>query len=75
MLFVTAIATLATAVSASVIPRDVRGLDVHLTAEGNTLIKAVITNNNEMDIQLLSKGTFLDQDQVEKVVVNLDGML
>jgi hypothetical protein len=58
-----------------VIPRDVRALDIQLTAEGNTLIKAVITNNNDMDVQLLSKGTLLDGDQVEKVVVSLDGIV
>ena len=73
MRFITAVTTLAAAVTASVIPRDVKGLDIELSAEGNTMIKMLIHNKNDMDIQLLNKGTILDEDHVEKVLVSSEG--
>lgn len=48
-------------------------LDVKLSAQGNTLVKAVITNTGASDINLLNKGTFLDKAAVEKVTVSSDG--
>lgn len=74
MKFIASILVAAGLATASVIPRDGAGLDIQLTAEGNTMIKAVITNKNSVDVSILNKGTILDPDAVEKVVVaNADG--
>lgn len=72
MRYINSIVSLAALAGASVIPRDGAGLDIQLTAEGNTMIKAVITNKNSVDVQLLNQGTILDSDAVEKVVVSSD---
>jgi hypothetical protein len=50
-------------------------LDVKLTATGNTLVKASITNTGSTPLNLFNKGTFLDSAAVEKVTVSANGML
>jgi len=45
-------------------------LDVKLSAEGNTMIKAAITNTGSRALNLLNKGTLLDNAAVEKVRVS-----
>jgi hypothetical protein len=49
-------------------------LDVKLTATGNTIVKASITNTGSTPLNLFNKGTFLDSAAVEKVTVSADGM-
>jgi hypothetical protein len=68
-------ATLAALVSSKAIKLEKRApaLDVKLSAQGNTLVKAVITNTGSDAINLLNKGTFLDNAAVEKVTVSSDG--
>jgi Deuterolysin metalloprotease (M35) family len=70
-----AIATLAALVSSKAIKLDKRApaLDVKLSAQGNTLVKAVVTNTGSSAVNLLNKGTFLDNAAVEKVTVSSDG--
>jgi deuterolysin len=70
-----AIATMAALVSSTAIRLERRALalDVKLSAQGNTLVKAVITNTGSSGINLLNKGTFLDNAAVEKVTVSSDG--
>jgi hypothetical protein len=48
-------------------------LDVKLTATGNTLLKASITNTGLLPLNLFNKGTFLDSAAVEKVTVSSNG--
>jgi hypothetical protein len=73
MRFISSLATLTAAVSATAIRRDAAGLDIQLTAEGNTIVKAVITNKNPLAVELLNKGTILDAGHVEKVSVSSQG--
>jgi hypothetical protein len=70
MRFITSLASLAATVSATAIRRDAAGLDIQLSAEGNTMVKAVITNKNSIAVELLNKGTILDAGHVEKVSVS-----
>jgi deuterolysin len=45
-------------------------LSVVLSASGNTEVKVAVTNNGDKTLNLLSKGTFLDEENpVEKVSV------
>ena len=45
-------------------------LKVVLSASGNTEVKVAVTNNGDKALNLLSKGTFLDEaNPVEKVTV------
>ncbi|KAE9961704.1 hypothetical protein BLS_001490 [Venturia inaequalis] len=70
-----AIISLAALVSSTAIKHDLKrapALDVKLSAIGNTLVKAAITNTGGCDINLLNKGTFLDKAAVEKVTVLSD---
>jgi deuterolysin len=69
------IASLATLVSSTAIKLEKRDptLDVKLSAQGNTLIKAAITNTGSSALNLLNKGNFLDNAAVEKVTVSSDG--
>ncbi|KAI9709513.1 MAG: hypothetical protein M1820_003273 [Bogoriella megaspora] len=65
------LATLAaTAASASVIHRRIPGLELSLEAADNTLIKATLTNTGSEAVNLLNKGTFLDNAHVQKVAVS-----
>ncbi|KAF2014844.1 hypothetical protein BU24DRAFT_442081 [Aaosphaeria arxii CBS 175.79] len=49
-------------------------LDIVLTASGNTEVKITITNNGDRTLNLLNKGTFLDEDtSVEKVTIYSPG--
>lgn len=68
------IAFLAALVSSKAIPLEKRApaLDVKLSAQGNTLVKAVITNTGSSAISVLNKGTFLDEAAIEKVTVSSD---
>jgi len=64
------LATLVACASATVINVNKREtpLSVELTASGNTEVKVAVTNNGEAAVNLLSKGTFLDEaSPVEKV--------
>ena len=44
-------------------------LDVRIEMDGNSKVKAVLTNNGDKDLRLLKTGTFLDQAPVEKAKV------
>ncbi|TLD28017.1 neutral protease [Venturia nashicola] len=70
-----AIASLAALVSSKAIKLEKRApaLDVKLSPQGNSVVKAVMTNTGASDINLLNKGTFLDKAAVEKVAVSSDG--
>lgn len=64
-----ALASYATAASVDVNKRETP-LSVQLSAAGNSEVKVVVTNNGEKTVNLLSKGTFLDeQNPVEKVSI------
>lgn len=64
---VVALASLATAASVDVHKRETP-LSVKLAASGNSEVKVTLTNNGEKTLNLLSKGTFLDEElPVEKV--------
>ncbi|KAF2278571.1 uncharacterized protein EI97DRAFT_448473 [Westerdykella ornata] len=57
----------ASAMAISVTKRD-SSLSVVLTASGNSEVKVAVTNNGDRALNLLSKGTFLDEvNPVEKV--------
>ncbi|KAF7543428.1 hypothetical protein G7Z17_g10740 [Cylindrodendrum hubeiense] len=45
------------------------GLDVELKMQGNSKVKAVITNNGKNSLKVLKSGTFLDTSAVEKAQV------
>ncbi|KAF1945944.1 neutral protease 2-like protein [Clathrospora elynae] len=66
-LAVAALASYATAASVDVNKRDTP-LSVELTAAGNSQVKVTVKNNGAKALNLLSKGTFLDEQlPVEKV--------
>ncbi|EAT81916.1 neutral protease [Parastagonospora nodorum] len=66
-LAVAALASFATAASVDVHKRETP-LSVKLAASGNSEVKVTLTNNGEKTLNLLSKGTFLDEQlPVEKV--------
>jgi deuterolysin len=70
----TSFALLAGLVSASAVPQKRNsGLDVKLTAVGNTKIKAIITNTGSTDFRLLTDGTLLDSAPVRKFHVSSSG--
>ena len=45
-------------------------LDVKLELQGNSEVKAVVTNHAQRDLKLLRLGTLLDSTPVEKVTVS-----
>lgn len=49
--------------------RTTSGLDVSLQMDGNSKVKAVITNNGTKNLKVLKSGTFLDTSAVEKAQV------
>jgi deuterolysin len=64
-----ALATYATATVVNVNKRETP-LSVELTASGNSEVTVAVTNNGEKSLNLLSKGTFLDEaNPVEKVTM------
>jgi hypothetical protein len=64
-----ALATYASAASVNLNKRE-SPLSVVLSASGNTEVKVAVTNNGNRTLNLLSKGTFLDEENpVEKVSV------
>ncbi|KAF2133668.1 neutral protease 2-like protein [Dothidotthia symphoricarpi CBS 119687] len=68
-LSVAALASYASAASVDVNKRETP-LSVQLTAAGNSAVKVTLTNSGEKNLNLLSKGTFLDEQlPVEKVSV------
>lgn len=68
-LSVAALASYATAASVDVFKRETP-LEVQLAAAGNSEVKVTVTNNGDKTLNLLSKGTFLDeQTPVEKVTM------
>lgn len=68
-LTVAALASYATAASVDVSKRETP-LSVKLSATGNSEVKVTITNNGAKAVNLLSKGTFLDEQiPVEKVSI------
>lgn len=68
-LTVAALASYATAASVDVNKRETP-LSVKLAASGNSEVKVTLTNNGEKTLNLLSKGTFLDEENpVEKVTM------
>ncbi|CAO2651971.1 Nn.00g002540.m01.CDS01 [Neocucurbitaria sp. VM-36] len=68
-LSIAALASYATAASVNVLKRETP-LHVELTATGNSEVKVIVTNGGDKTVNLLSKGTFLDEHlPVEKVTV------
>lgn len=68
-LSVAALAAVASAASVDVNKRDTP-LSIKLESVGNSEVKIAVTNNGEKALNLLSKGTFLDEvAPVEKVQV------
>ncbi|KAF2822279.1 hypothetical protein CC86DRAFT_97909 [Ophiobolus disseminans] len=68
-LSVAALASYATAASVDVFKRETP-LKVELSAAGNSQVKVVVTNNGDKALNLLSKGTFLDEENpIEKVTM------
>jgi len=66
-LSVAALAAVASAASVDVNKRDTP-LSIKLESVGNSEVKVAVTNNGEKALNLLSKGTFLDEvAPVEKV--------
>jgi deuterolysin len=66
---VAALASYATAASVDVFKRETP-LSVQLAATGNSEVKVTLTNNGDKTLNLLSKGTFLDEvNPVEKVTL------
>jgi deuterolysin len=66
---VAALASYATAAAVDAFKRDTP-LKVELSAAGNSLVKVVLTNNGNETLNLLNKGTFLDEDYpLEKVTI------
>jgi deuterolysin len=64
-----ALAAYASAISVDLNKRE-SPLSVVLSASGNTEVKVTVTNNGDKTLNLLSKGTFLDEvNPVEKVSV------
>jgi anti-sigma-K factor RskA len=66
------VAALASYASATAIDVNKRAspLSVELAAAGNSQVKVTVTNNGEKALNLLSKGTFLDEKlPVEKVTI------
>ena len=68
---VTMLASVALAVPRSLSTRQTNGspLDVRIEMDGNSRVKAVLTNNGDKELRLLKTGTFLDQSPVEKAKV------
>jgi len=50
-------------------------LALKLESIGNTEVRATLTNRGATDLKLLTMGTFLDSNPVEKVSVHTAGML
>lgn len=48
-------------------------LDIQIAMDGNSKVKAILTNNGDADLRLLKTGTFLDQAPVEKAKVYSGG--
>lgn len=68
-LSVAALAAVASAASVDINKRD-SPLSIKLESVGNSEVKIAVTNNGEKVLNLLSKGTFLDEvAPVEKVQV------
>jgi hypothetical protein len=68
-----ALASYASATAVNVNKRD-SPLSVVLTASGNSEVKVAVTNNGDTALNLLSKGTFLDEvNPVEKVTMYSTG--
>ena len=70
------LAALAAYASASAVNPHKRDtpLSVVLTASGNSEVKVAVTNNGDKALNLLSKGTFLDEENpVEKVTLYAAG--
>jgi archaellum component FlaF (FlaF/FlaG flagellin family) len=68
-LTIAALASYATAASVDVNKRETP-LSVKLAASGNSEVKVTLTNNGAKTLNLLSKGTFLDEENpVEKVTM------
>jgi deuterolysin len=66
---VAALASYATAAAVDAFERETP-LKAELSAAGNSLVKVVLTNNGNKTLNLLSKGTFLDEDYpLEKVTM------
>jgi deuterolysin len=64
-----ALATYVSAISVDLNKRE-SPLSVVLSASGNTEVKVAVTNNGDRTLNLLSKGTFLDEENpVEKVSI------
>ncbi|KAI5464868.1 Deuterolysin metalloprotease family-domain-containing protein [Mariannaea sp. PMI_226] len=68
-----AIASLAAAAPTPVVPTKEEsvpvGLGVSLQMDGNSKVKAIVTNNGKNDLKVLKSGTFLDSSAVEKTQI------
>lgn len=64
-----ALASLALAAPAVQKQRAPTPLDVKLELQGNSKVKAIITNHGKNNLKVLKSGTFLDNSAVEKAQV------
>lgn len=64
-----ALASLAFAAPAVQKQRAPTPLDVKLELQGNSKVKAIITNHGKNNLKVLKSGTFLDNSAVEKAQV------
>lgn len=68
-----ALASLAAAAPSAMQQRAPSALDVELQMDGNSKVKATITNNGKNNLKILKTGTFLDTAAVEKAKVTSGG--
>lgn len=65
-----AVATFATPILSNALPKS--DISVELTREGNTLIKAVVTNNAKEEISIFKPNSLFDPAPVKKLDVVKD---
>lgn len=76
MKFVAGLALASLAVAAPAVhQRAPTPLDIKLEMQGNSKVKAVVTNNGKNNLKVLKTGTFLDNTAVEKAQVFSDDTL
>ncbi|KAG8420296.1 hypothetical protein J3459_011201 [Metarhizium acridum] len=69
------LASLAALVSlAATAPQAARPLDVQFQMDGNSAIRATITNNGKKDLKIFRTGTILDSSAIQKTrITDVDG--
>lgn len=49
-------------------------LDVQIMIQGNSVVKATITNHSNQSLQVRTEGDILSEMPIEKAIVSFDGM-